>query len=165
MSESALYRAPAVAPQEYTPEGSPEAQRVGMIALIHTDESQLKMFASGAVGHTASQIHIMGDNGDRTPGSTSVYLPREPGNILLIPRHCLMDTRIEVTKYSGSIPLDGRNLVLALMQFIKQRDLNGVRYDACVSFFRNEIEHVDEVTYALPGPGSELVRLRVPLPE
>ncbi|HET8709184.1 MAG TPA: hypothetical protein VFL85_02785 [Candidatus Saccharimonadales bacterium] len=151
--------------QTRPPQALPVVERLGSVALYHTALSRRLIFASGAEGYTLSQVHIEGDAADRGLGRVSLQLPAEHGNVLIVPRHCLIDTRIELTKHiRDRIPFDGRDMVQGIMQFLYDHEVGGVRYDACLSYARNAANNIEDITFATAAARYQAVNLRLVAP-
>lgn len=171
----------AVTTPQLTASGSPEVSEalrsdvpytepVGLLAVIQSPTSQNIPFKSGAEGFTDAQVHIVGEHLDReilgkSLGWVSLSYPTEVGNVLLIPRETLIDTSNELAKRFSEYqtPFNGMHLTAAIMSLLSVRDLDNVRYDACVSYFVNPVTGNKEVACATPG-ASNPAFLRLPLP-
>lgn len=155
---------PETLPSTLTP-----TQGVGMLAVVHSPLSQQIPFLSGAEGHTATQVHIVGERLDReilgkSLGQVSLKLPAEEGNVLIVRREALIDTSNELARRFEDYrtPFDGTNLTLAIMRRLSFCDLDSVRYGACISYFSNPVTGNEEVVCATAS-AAKPVFLHLPL--
>lgn len=138
-------------------------EKIGLLAITHSDQSIRVPFVSGAVGHTEAQIHIEGLPHQDADGHSSLILPSQPGNILLIPREALIDTHREILPYGNSISFGGEHLVKGIMRVLSGRMTGGVRYDAVMSYFDDPVKQAQEIVYATPR-SQDAVTLYLPRP-
>lgn len=161
---------PAVREFARLPEALPAVERIGLLAIIHSPSSQRIPFKYGAEGHTAAQLHLVGEQVNRevmgeSLGQVSVTLPDTEGNLLIVPRAALIDTCNDLSRYSDywSTPFNGTNLTLALMKWLALNKVNDERYDACVSYFNNPVTGQEEVVCATADSNAAMhFRLRLP---
>jgi hypothetical protein len=141
---------------------TPLVEKVGMLAIMHSEDSARTTFASGAVGHTAAQVHIDGRLAAPATGQISVMLPEQPGNVLVIPRQALVDTSLELMRHGpSSVKFNGEHLLKGVMRVISGREFGGVRYDAAISYFADPVKQAEEVVYATTS-SQDMVTLYIP---
>jgi hypothetical protein len=141
----------------------PAVEYCGVVAIMHSSESVRMPFKSGAEGHTEAQMYMHGEPLGQAGEPASVQLLPTSGNILIMARHQLIDTRNELADDWHRIPLDGTDLTLAIMRSIKQRPINGVCYDACVSYLLDPLRKQEHVYFAL-ADSETLEQLIIPYP-
>lgn len=139
-------------------------ERVGLLAIMRSEQSRHIQFASGAVGYSDVQIHMAGKLAGRVSGHISLTLPAEQGNVLIIPRQALIDTHREIMPAGSQISFGGDHLLPGIMKLLSGRAVHGVRYDACISLLDDPVKQVEEVTYATAG-SQDLTTLHIPYPE
>lgn len=130
---------------------TPLIERIGRLAIIHSESSVRHPFETGAVGHTDAQVHIRGQIACGVAGRINLILPEKPGNVLVIPQEALIDTSLELMRHwSSSVKFNGEHLLRGLVRALAGREFGGVRYDAAVSYFANPVKRLDEITFATP---------------
>jgi hypothetical protein len=141
---------------------TPLVERVGMLPIMHSENSRRMQFDAGAVGHTQAQVHIEGRLDGPASGQISAMLPQHPGNVLLIPRSTLVDTSLELMRHGRyCVKFNGDHLLKGVMRALSDREFDGVRYDAAISYFDDPVKRAQEVVYATRGT-QDVVKLHIP---
>jgi hypothetical protein len=143
---------------------TPLVEKVGMLAIMHSDNSRRISFTTGAVGHTQAQVHIEGRLAGPVARHVSVMLPKHQGNVLVIPRPALVDTSLELMRHGqSSVKFNGEHLLKGVMRVLADREFDGVRYNAAISYFDDPIKRAEEIVYATTG-SQDIVTLYIPHP-
>jgi hypothetical protein len=140
------------------------AEYCGVLAVVYGTDTRRITFRSGALGLTNVRLCLELETPDTPLETKTSWCPERPGNLLFIPENALIDTRIEVSSEWHRIPYDGRDLTLAIMHSLATREVDGVRYDACVTYGYDAVARAQRIIYALPDSTAPERRL-VPLPD
>ena len=158
--EEKIPLAPALAEEERPSIASLPVEYVGMLAIMHSENSVRVPYVSGAIGHTDSHVHMEGKLAGRVEGQVSLTIQ---GNILFVPRAGLIDTHREIAPYGTPLSFGSKHLLQSISEALMGRPIGGVRYDACISLFDDSVNEWEEVMNATSG-SPDLLRLNVPRP-